>query len=306
MPGKTDTPAPGGRKRRSASGPLNFCVDRVPVLSASCWRAPFRITLGLLLTAALVVTGAEYLSGGIDEVLRLISGGFPSALVALLLLALSLTGLVLLLRGPDVVDCRFGPGGIHVEICLPHPTPVRLLARFRSPDLPPGEDGMVLIDAFDLPWTEIRSVRVFPARSGLHFRTRTREADIPCTAFFYDKACAAVRDRLGKKPKVRLSDALRDPAFLEKEEKARAAKKAKKAKKPRRSTGKARKKARSVPSSRGRAAGKRKAGASRRPAPRGTPSRGMRDISPEFLAEIQQMNREDEERARREDEKQRR
>ena len=297
------TPEKKTGRRTGASGTLTWCLDHRPVTDWICWNQSMRIFAPVLLVILILVPLLEYLSGGSAALSDLLSGGFLITLVSLFLFAAVLTGLVLFLQGPDVLDILVDSKGVHLDVCLPRPTTLRLLARFRSPDLPAGEDGMVLISHTDLAWAQIRRIQLWPDKNTvLLYRTLGfLTLAVPCTPFTYGPMTDMLRDKLGKKEGVRMPRTLRPPQTLEKlhqkDAKAHAAKEKKiEARKKRLSKASPSKPA--AAASRRNTSKTKKAASSAKKQPT---KRSPTAISPEFLADIQRMNAEDEENARRQD-----
>ncbi len=270
---KAKGPSPSGKKK---AGAVSFCVDHVPFRDWNSWNQPVRILVPLFVLTLVLVFSLEYLLGGNEEVLRLSQGGFLHSALILLALSFLFTGAVLLLRGADVLDCSCDSQGIHMEIYLPRPTPLKLLARFRSPDLTPGEDGMVFIESQDVAWNSVTRVQLWPETTSILIYHGAACLTLPCTPFSYEPVLQLIREKLGKKQHVRLPRELRDPALLQRMD-------------------------RPAPKKAGK---KKRRAASREPSPRqGAPKSTTPRLTPEFLADIQRMNAEDEAAARRKDAK---
>ena len=239
---------------RSGNG-ITWCVDHVPVLDWICWNTSMRILLPVTAIVFLMVCVLETISGGFPALEALLTGPFPLSLLIILASLCVLVGLNLLLQGPDVLDCAVDSKGIHVECCLPRPASWKLLARFRSPDTPAGEDGMVSISRTDIPWASITRVQLWPGQTRilLYCHSPWLACALPCTPFTYASVNRMITEKLGRKKQVRL------PAVLRSEAPAKKAK------------------------------------------PSASPSKPV--ITPDFIADIQRMNAEDEAESRREEQK---
>ncbi len=205
------------------AGTASWCVDRIPFLDWLCWNACMRLLLPVFFLIILLVPLSEYLSGGGPALEALLTGRFFPTVLGLFVLSVIAAALFLILQGPDVLDCSADSSGIHVACYLPRPTVVKLLARFRSPDLEAGDDGMVLISRRDLPWSSVRRVQLWPGRTTvlLHERGAFASLAVPCTPFSYESLLGMIRSRLGKNQAVRMPLTLRPESFREKLVKAR-------------------------------------------------------------------------------------
>ncbi|MCR4882018.1 MAG: hypothetical protein K6A68_00470 [Clostridiales bacterium] len=236
---------------------VTWCVDHLPVFDWICWNTSMRIILPVTGIVFLLVCALETISGGFPALEALLSGPFPLSLLILLGVLCAVVGLDLLLQGPDVLDCAADQKGIHIECCLPKPASWKLLARFRSPDAPAGEDGMVSISRTDIPWAAITRVQLWPGQTRvlLYCHSPWLTAALPCTPFTYPAVTRMITEKIGKKKNVRLPVSLR---------------------------------AKDTP-------------AAKPKKPRNPSSASKPVMTPEFLADIQRMNAEDEARSRRDD-----
>ena len=109
--------------------------------------------------------------------------------------------------------------GIHEIHYLPDPTPVKLIARFRSPALlknaPQGNGAPVLkLSEKDLAWKDVARVQLWPEKCMILYYAPSWWMRIAaaCTPFIWDDVMSVTRDKLGKKRKVRLPSSLVIPA----------------------------------------------------------------------------------------------
>lgn len=201
----------------SSTGSDSWCVDRIPVLDWLCWNACMRLLLPVFVLVSLTILAGEAVSGGFPA-LQAMAPGFFSSLLTLFLFSVLFIAFCLLLRGPDVLDCSVDRSGFHVDCYLPRPTALKLMARFRSPDLEAGEDGMVLISRRDVSWQNIRKIQLWPGRTTVLIFERGSYMilAVPCTPFSYEHVTDLIRSKLGKNQDVRMPQVLRPEGFREK------------------------------------------------------------------------------------------
>ena len=116
-----------------------------------------------------VILLAEGLTGGGAAVRQLLSAG-------ILATALQLVGwlgaallIILLLQGDTLLDCIIDSRGVHVQQYLLNPTPIRLMARLRSPALmqnidPDAQEPMVLIGQKEIAWRDVARIQLWPEK----------------------------------------------------------------------------------------------------------------------------------------------
>jgi hypothetical protein len=150
---------------------------------------------------------------------KLLRSGFPVTVLLLFGGLLLIVFLALLLQGKELMDYVVDSRGVHVTRYLPAPTPVRLLARMKSPGLmsrvdPEAETPLLRLEEQDLPWRQVARVQLWPEKCYLLFYAPAWWLRIPvrCTPFSWEDALFYVRDKLGKKKAVELPEHLRTVA----------------------------------------------------------------------------------------------
>ncbi len=196
-----------------------WVMERRPAADWMCWNAAARVLLPAALVVVVLMLALEALSGGLEAVERLFQGSFPLTLLILMCALAAGILLALLLQGKDLTDYVVDSRGVHVTKYLPNPTPLKLLARLKSPRLmeqvdPESANPVLRLEEQDLPWREIARVQLWPEKCYLLFyapawwlRTAVR-----CTPFSWDDALYYVRDKLGRKKTVELPEHLRTQA----------------------------------------------------------------------------------------------
>ena len=190
-----------------------WCVDRTPVKDWMYWNSVMRLLLpGALAILALVLL-LEGLFGGIGAVEKMLSSAFPAVLGILLLAVLAVIFLVLLLQGKELSDFVVDNRGIHETRYLPDPTPLKLLLRMKAPKAP--EDGSVVrLGERHLAWKDVGRVQLWPEKCMVLFYAPAWWLRIPvvCTPFTWEDTMEYIREKLGRKRKVRLPQSLTVPA----------------------------------------------------------------------------------------------
>ena len=192
-----------------------WCVERTPVRDWMCWNALMRILLPAALVILLLVLLAEGIAGGIGAVETMLVSGFPAVLLILLGTILLLAFAALLLQGKELTDYIVDSRGIHEIHYLPNPTPLRLIARLKSPALlKNAEQGrrisVLKLGEKDLPWKNVARVQLWPEKCMILYYAPSwwmRIAAV-CTPFIWNDVMAMTKEKLGKKKKIRLPDSL--------------------------------------------------------------------------------------------------
>ena len=150
---------------------------------------------------------------------RLLVSGFPVVLLVLLGTILVLALSALILQGKELTDYVVDNRGIHEIHYLPDPTPVKLIARLRSPallrNMAGGNGAPVLkLSEKDLAWKDVARVQLWPEKCMILYYAPSWWLRIAaaCTPFVWDDVMALTRDKLGKKRKIRLPASLVIPA----------------------------------------------------------------------------------------------
>lgn len=191
-----------------------WCVRRVPAKDWMSWNSVTRILLPAALALILAVPLAELVGGGPAAAERLLQGSFLPVVGILLAALLALTFLDLLLQGEDLVDYTVDNRGIHETVWLPDPTPLKLLARLKSPSLmkqAAGENPVLKLEERSLNWSNTARVQLWPEKCVILYYAPAwwSRVSLYCTPFTWEDALAMTREKLGKKKKIRLPDSLR-------------------------------------------------------------------------------------------------
>ncbi len=194
-----------------------WCVERRPVSDWMYWNSVMRLLLPSALLILLLVLLAEILGGGIGALERMIASGFLPVLLLLFAGALALVFAALLLQGKELSDFVVDSRGIHETRYLPGATKLKLLARLKSPALlkdAAGEERVVKLSERDLPWKNVARVQLWPEKCMILFYAPGWWLRIPviCTPFSWEDTMGMIREKLGKKKKVRLPASLVQPA----------------------------------------------------------------------------------------------
>ena len=196
-----------------------WVMERRPAADWMCWNAVMRwlIPAGLVLMALVLLP--EWISGGTEAVERLIRGGFFATVGGLAAGVLLLVLLALLCQGKELADYVVDSRGVHVTKYLPDPTPLKLIARLKSPRLmdqadPEAEAPVIRLEEKDLPWREVARVQLWTEKCCILFYAPAwwQRLAVWCTPFTWEDALYFVRDKLGKKKSVELPEYLRAQA----------------------------------------------------------------------------------------------
>ena len=196
-----------------------WCVERTPVKDWMCWNALMRVLLPAALFILLLVLAAEGISGGVAAVEKMLVSGFPAVLLSLLGAIVLLVFAALLLQGKELADFVADNRGIHEIHYLPNPTPIKLIARLRSPvqmrNAVQGSSGPVLkLSEKTLAWKDVARVQLWPEKCMILYYAPAWWMRIAaaCTPFAWDDVMELTREKLGKKRKVKLPSSLVIPA----------------------------------------------------------------------------------------------
>ena len=196
-----------------------WCVERTPVKDWMCWNALMRILLPAALVILLLVLAAEGISGGIGAVERMLVSRFPAVLLILLGTILLLALAALLMQGKELTDYVVDNRGLHEVHYLPDPTPLKLIARLRSPaqmkEAMQGTGAPVLkLGEKHLAWKDVARVQLWPEKCMILYYAPGWWMRIAaaCTPFIWEDVTALTREKLGRKRKVKLPSSLVVPA----------------------------------------------------------------------------------------------
>ncbi len=208
-----------GSKLGKNAGHAAWCVERVPVKDWMCWNALMRILLPAALAILLLVLAAEGIAGGIAAVENMLVSGFPVVLLILLGTVLGMAFAALLLQGKELADYVVDNRGIHEVHYLPDPTPLKLIARLKSPSLlriaAQGESVPILkLEEKHLAWKDVARVQLWPEKCMILYYAPSWWLRIAaaCTPFSWEDVMGLTREKLGKKKKIRLPASLVVPA----------------------------------------------------------------------------------------------
>ena len=200
-----------GAKLQKSSVRVAWCIEHDPVKDWINWNSAMRILLPLVATVLALILLLEGLAGGAEAVEALLQSGLLISLLALLMVAVAVLLLTFMLQGDDWLDCAVDHKGLHVRCYLPHPTPLKLLMRLRSPALmqqidPEDEIPMVLISQQDLAWKDIARVQLWPDKTLILFYAPSwwMRLALPCTPFTYEDSMEFIRDKVGRKKNLSL------------------------------------------------------------------------------------------------------
>jgi hypothetical protein len=193
-----------------------WCVERRPVADWMYWNSVMRVLLPAALLILLLVLLAEGISGGMGAVEDMLASGFPIVLLLLLAGALAVVFAVLLLQGKELSDFVVDNRGVHETRYLPNPTKLKLITRLRFPTNVSDAEQVVKLSERDLPWKNVSRVQLWPEKCMILFYAPGWWLRIPviCTPFSWEDTMGMIREKLGKKKKVRLPASLAQPAEI--------------------------------------------------------------------------------------------
>jgi hypothetical protein len=150
---------------------------------------------------------------------QLLVSGFPVVLLVLLGTILVLALAALILQGKELTDYVVDNRGIHETHYLPDPTPLRLIARLKSPALmkEAGRDGrtaVLKLSEKHLAWKDVARVQLWPEKCMILYYAPAwwLRIAVVCTPFSWEDAMGLTREKLGKKRKIQLPPSLVIPA----------------------------------------------------------------------------------------------
>ena len=193
-----------------------WCVERRPVADWMSWNAVMRLLLPATLAILLLVLLLEGISGGAAAVEKLLLSGFPVVLLILLAAVLAVVLAVLALQGRELADYVVDNRGIHEVRYLPDPTPLKLLARLKSPARMNGIGGsgesvpVLRLSEKDLAWKDVARVQLWPEKCMVLYYAPARwlRSAVVCTPFTWNDVLELTRSKLGKKRKILLPQSL--------------------------------------------------------------------------------------------------
>lgn len=196
-----------------------WVVERRPAADWMCWNGVMRWLVPTEMTVLALSLVLEWLSGGPEAVERLFQGSFPLILLGMALASMAVVLLVLGLQGKELVDYVIDSRGVHATRYLPDPTPLKLMARLKSPARmsqinPETELPVLRLEESDLAWKDVARVQLWPEKCYILFYAPAWWLRLPvrATPFSWEDALFFVRDRLGRKKTVELPEHLRTQA----------------------------------------------------------------------------------------------
>ena len=207
-------PRCGTRLGRNAAHAA-WCVERTPVKDWMYWNSVMRLLLPAALAILLLVLIPTGIAGGFAAVERMISSGFLVVLAILVGAVIAAVFIVLLLQGKELSDFVVDNRGIHETRYLPKPTKLKLVLRLKSPaPMDAGGEQVLKLSERDLPWKNVARVQLWPEKCMILFYAPGWWLRIPalCTPFSWEDVIGMIREKLGKKRKVRMPASLAVPA----------------------------------------------------------------------------------------------
>ena len=191
-----------------------WCVERTPVKDWMYWNSVMRLLLPGALAILVLVLLLEAAAGGIGAVEQMLSSAFPMVLLILLAAVLAMVFVILLMQGKELSDFVVDSRGIHETRYLPDPTPLKMLLRLKAPRLPEEGSGVVLLSERKIAWKDISRVQLWTEKCMVLIYAPSWWLRIPvvCTPFTWDDTLDYIREKLGKKKKVRMPEFLRAEA----------------------------------------------------------------------------------------------
>ena len=205
-----------GSKLAANTVRLAWCVDHTPLRDWMSWNAVMRIAIPALALVSAIVVALEGLTGGMAGVEALFREGLALSLLGVGVFGVAVALLLFILQGDDILDCVMDNKGFHVQQYLAEPTPLKLLARLKSPALMrqvTPESPMLLLSRKEIAWKDVARVQLWPEKTLLLLyapRFWLRLA-VPCTPFTWSDALGMVSDKLGRKKAVDLPQQLVAP-----------------------------------------------------------------------------------------------
>ena len=191
-----------------------WCAERTPVKDWMYWNSVMRLLLPGALVIVILVLLLEGIAGGPGAVEKMLSSAFLPVLGILTATVLAVVFLILLLQGRELSDFVVDSRGIQETRWLPDPTPLKLILRLKAPKMPPedGEGQVVKLGERRIAWKDVTRVQLWPEKCMVLIYAPSWWLRIPvvCTPFTWDDTMDYIREKLGRKKKVRLPQSLVD------------------------------------------------------------------------------------------------
>lgn len=191
-----------------------WCAERTPVKDWMYWNSVMRLLLPGALVIVILVLLLEGIAGGPGAVEKMLSSAFLPVLGILTATVLAVVFLILLLQGRELSDFVVDSRGIQETRWLPDPTPLKLILRLKAPKMPPedGEAQVVKLGERRIAWKDVTRVQLWPEKCMVLIYAPSWWLRIPvvCTPFTWDDTMDYIREKLGRKKKIRLPQSLVD------------------------------------------------------------------------------------------------
>ena len=191
-----------------------WCAERTPVKDWMYWNSVMRLLLPGALVIVILVLLLEGIAGGPGAVEKMLSSAFLPVLGILTATVLAVVFLILLLQGRELSDFVVDSRGIQETRWLPDPTPLKLILRLKAPKMPAedGEAQVVKLGERRIAWKDVTRVQLWPEKCMVLIYAPSWWLRIPvvCTPFTWDDTMDYIREKLGRKKKVRLPQSLVD------------------------------------------------------------------------------------------------
>lgn len=209
-----------GGKLPQTGEQISFGLVRRPEKDWFAWNNLLRIALPVLLLVFVIVVAAEAAVSGGQGAADLLAGGFLRTMAGLLAAVLGGIWLVFRLQGVESVHVLLDKQGVQVRTYVQEGNRLALAARFLSEqtveklaaeDERPELEGLTLVKRINLPWSEIRRVRIW--REGttiLFFRpTFWQAAAVRVPVNELDEAEGYVRKKMKRNKKAKVQPMLK-------------------------------------------------------------------------------------------------
>jgi len=202
-------------KLTQAGEQLSFGLKRRVVKDWFAWNSYLRVVLPVLGLVLGIILAAEASAEGTAGIIALFEQGFLEMMLGMLALSLLAVWLLLHMQGVESVHTVLDRQGVHVRTYIVQGNDLGLYARFMSQqtadklaqeDDRPPLNGLMLVRCVNLPWDEIRRVKLW--REGgamLFFRPALwQAAAVCCPVREWDDAEAFVRKKMKRFKKVKI------------------------------------------------------------------------------------------------------
>lgn len=195
---------------------ISFGLKRRVVKEWFAWNGCLRIVLPVLGLVCGIILAAEASASGTAGIIALFEQGFWEMMLGMLVLSLLAIWLLLLMQGVESVHTVLDRQGVHVRTYIAQGNDLGLYARLmnrQAADKLAQEDGrapldgLMLVRSVNLPWDEIRRVKLW--REGgvmLFFRPSLwQAAAVSCPVAEWEEAEAFMRKKMKRFRKVKIA-----------------------------------------------------------------------------------------------------